>query len=159
MIRRTANEQIRLVLCVDLVDLDLECAQPAGLAISGFHKRHPQARQRPPHMPRVYRAEEAARLVDEWTAGATIVGVMPQFDTECLAPMFERHNRTPRWRAEVVDVVPLGIAAVRARGRKPALDTDALSRQCRVRPPRGGQRHTALGDARWAMRWYDALSP
>jgi hypothetical protein len=27
-----------------------------------------------------------------------------------------------------------------------------------VEPPRVGERHTAMGDARWAMRLYDAIT-
>ena len=94
-LRRHADEQTKLHVCVDLEDLDLCTADPAGLAISGFHKRHPQARERPLHIPRVYRARDAARLVDQWTDGATIVGVVPRFDTECLTDMLARHGLTP----------------------------------------------------------------
>jgi hypothetical protein len=36
-------------------------------------------------------------------------------------------------------------------------DSDALSRLCGVDPPGEVERHTALGDARWAMRLYDAI--
>ncbi len=99
IIRRTPVDQTRLLICVDVEDLDLASANPAGLRISGFHKRHPQARDRPLHIPRVYRAGEAAALVDGWTAGATVIGVVPEFDTECLASMLGRHAITPRWRS------------------------------------------------------------
>lgn len=157
IIRRTPVDQTRLLICVDVEDLDLASANPAGLRISGFHKRHPQARDRPLHIPRVYRAGEAAALVDGWTAGATVIGVVPEFDTECLASMLGRHGITPRWRSNPVDVVPLAVAAVRATGIEPERDFGDLSRQCGVRPPTGTQRHTALADARWAMRWYDKL--
>jgi hypothetical protein len=156
IIRRTASTQTRLHLCVDVDDLDLASADPAGLQISGFHKRHPQVRQRPLHIPRVYRAEMAAALVDEWTVGATIIGVLPVFDTECLTDMFDRHAMTPRWR-DAIDVTRLATAAVRDSGVEPDRNHGDLSRQCGVKPPSGAARHTALGDARWAMRWYDAL--
>jgi len=46
------------------------------------------------------------------TAGATIVGVVTRFDTECLADMFARHGMKPAWKDDLVDVVPLAIAAV-----------------------------------------------
>jgi hypothetical protein len=35
--------------------------------------------------------------------------------------------------------------------------SEALSLACGVRPPSPADRHTAIGDARWAMRWFDAL--
>jgi DNA polymerase III epsilon subunit-like protein len=158
VIRRHGDEQTRLHLCVDLVDLDLASADPAGLSISGFHRRHPQARQRPLHIPRVYPAAQAAELVDQWTADATVVGVVPRFDTECLAEMLGRQRVTPHWHNDVVDVVPLAVAAVRGTGRDPEPGFGDLSRQCGVKPPGRAARHTALGDARWAMRWYDKLT-
>ena len=125
--------------------------------VRGFHRRHPQARVRPLLVPRAYRAGDAAGLVHQWTAGATIVGVVPRFDAECLADMFARHGVKPAWNDDLVDVVPLATAAIRAAGREPASDVASLSRQCGVKPPTAAQRHTALGDARWAMRWYDKL--
>jgi DNA polymerase III epsilon subunit-like protein len=157
LIKRADSGQTRLLLCVDVRDLVLEDADPVGLRISGFHRRHPQARDRPLLIPRVYRAGDASALVHEWTAGATIVGVVPRFDAECLADMFARHGIKPAWNDDLVDVVPLATAAMRAARREPASDVASLSRQCGVKPPAAAHRHTALGDARWAMRWYDKL--
>ncbi|MGA5545772.1 hypothetical protein ACPCIR_28350 [Mycobacterium sp. NPDC051198] len=158
IIRRVDDVHARLLLCVDIEDLDLEHADPLGLKISGFHKRHPQVRLRPRHYPRVYRASEAAALVQQWTAGATIIGVVPRFDTECLAEMFVRHNLEPSWQSDPVDVIALAKAAVEKNGQQPDPDFINLSMQCGVKPPTPTQRHTALGDARWAMRWYDKLT-
>lgn len=158
IIRRTDDGQRQLHLCVDVQDLDLESADPAGLEISGFHKRHPQVRLRPLQFPHVFRAAEAVALVDEWTAGATIVGVIPQFDTECLTRMFLAHRTSPAWNPALVDVVALTATRIRERGLIPDADYSNLSLQFGVKTPSAGQRHTALGDARWAMRWYDRLS-
>ena len=41
----------------------------------------------------------------------------------------------------------------------PPWKSDDLSRACGVTPPEGDDRHTALGDARWVMAWYDAMRP
>ncbi|MFA4082025.1 exonuclease domain-containing protein [Mycobacteroides salmoniphilum] len=158
IIRRTDAGQRQLHLCVDIQDLDLESADPAGLEISGFHKRHPQVRLRPLQFPRIFRAAEAVSLVDQWTAGATIVGVIPQFDAECLTRMFLAHGTGPAWNPALVDVVALTAARIRERGLTPDADYSNLSLQFGVKTPSAGQRHTALGDARWAMRWYDRLS-
>jgi hypothetical protein len=158
IIRRTRSEQTRLLLCIDVDDLDLASADPASLRISRFYRRHPQARDRPSHFPRVYPAGDAAALIHRWTTGATVVGVVPGFDTQCLTEMLGRHGITPGWLPETVDVVPLAAAAVRATGIEPDRDFADLSRQCGVKPPTGALRHSALGDARWAMRWYDKLT-
>ncbi|MEU9808362.1 hypothetical protein [Mycobacterium sp. NPDC050853] len=157
IIRRTDAGQRQLHLCVDVRDLDLASADPAGLQISGFHKRHPQVRLRPLQFPRVFRADEAVSLVREWTAGATIVGVIPQFDAECLTQMFLRQEVSPTWQPALVDVVALTTARIRERGLVPDADYSNLSVQYGVKLPGAGQRHTAVGDARWAMRWYDRL--
>lgn len=158
IIRRTDTGQRQLHVCVDVQDLDLESADPAGLQISGFDKRHPQVRLRPVQFPRVFRAAEIVSLVEQWTAGATIVGVIPRFDAECLTQMFLRHGVSPTWNSDLVDVVALTASRIRERGLVPDPDYSNLSLQYGVKPPSGSQRHTAVGDARWAMRWYDRLS-
>ncbi len=43
-------------------------------------------------------------------------------------------------------------------GLQPPWKSDDLARACGVEPPTGGERHTAVGDARWAARWYDAIT-
>src|SRR6202022_3920580 len=107
LIKRSDTGQTRLLLCVDVRDLELEDADPVGLKVSGFHRRHPQARDRPLLIPRVYRAGDAPGRVPQWPPGATIVGVVTRFDTECLADMFARHGMKPAWNDILVDVVPL----------------------------------------------------
>lgn len=72
--------------------------------------------------------------------------------------MLARHNVDPSWQPSPVDVIELAKAAAEASGRQPETDFVSLSRQCGVKPPAPCQRHTALADARWAMRWYDTLS-
>lgn len=158
IIRRDADGQSRLLLCVDINDLDLSSADPLGLKISGFNKRHPQIRFSRRHFPRVCPAREAAAIVHRWTEGSTIIGVVPSFDTLCLADMLARYGLQPAWQPDLVNVVALAKTAVAARGRQPEPDFASLSRQCGVKPPTPSQRHTALADARWAMRWYDKLS-
>ncbi len=75
LIKRADTGQTRLLLCVDVRDLELEDADPEGLRISGFHRRHPQARDRPLLIPRVYRAADAAgppeRRSSAWSRAST----------------------------------------------------------------------------------------
>ena len=70
--------------------------------------------------------------------------------------MLGRQGLSPQWE-DTVDVVPLAQRAVRLQAWTPERHHEDLSRQCGVKPPGLGDRHTALGDARWAKRWYDAL--
>jgi hypothetical protein len=81
--------------------------------------------------------------------------VVPSFDADCLAATFARHGVKPGWNDELVDVVPLATAAVRAVRPSAGTDLRGAVQGCGVKPPTAAQRHTALGDARWAIRWYD----
>ena len=125
--RDAAESGIGLRRSKDPGDTVLESGGISRLRISRFHRRHPQARDRPLLIPRVYRAGDAAELFNQWTAGATIVGVVPHFDAECLADMFAGHGMEPAWNDDLVDVVPLATAAIRAAGREPASDIASLS--------------------------------
>lgn len=85
------------------------------------------------------------------------------------------YGRPRRWvlgaqesYAEPVELSPstlitLPDAEVQVGGFDPAILTppwrsDDLARAGGVEPPSEEDRHTALGDARWAMRWYDTLT-
>jgi hypothetical protein len=142
-------------------DLDLDHADPVGLAIGRFQQRHPGIAGNPRcGSDEILCSEaQAARIVAQWTARATIFGVVPHFDTECLAAMLHRHGHTPWWRYWLVDVSVVAHGYLLGRGMTPARTSEALSARCGVEPPSGDHRHTALGDAAWARRWLDRMSP
>ncbi|OXR46633.1 hypothetical protein B7C42_01607 [Nocardia cerradoensis] len=121
--------------------------------------------------------KRAAVIVERWTRGAHIVGSVPNFDTETLAAMLRRHGLCPSWHYHLIDVEVLAIGhlgAVRRLNPYPieAADvaaaefdltalpwkSDDLSRAVGVEPPGPDERHTAMGDARWAMRMYDRIN-
>lgn len=162
------------------VDLDLSTADPFGLKVGGYYERHPFGRylagvDEEPGDPwdasNAWHPELAAREVARWTHGAHVVGAVPNFDTETLAPVLRQHGLTSAWHFHLVDVEAMAIgylAAVKALNPlaiDPEFDptalpwkSDELSRACGVEPPTEEERHTAMGDARWAMRWYDAIT-
>jgi hypothetical protein len=93
-----------------------------------------------------------------------VVGAVPNFDTERLALLLRRHGYEPGWHYHLIDVENLAVGY--AYGQAAGLgeleiglpwDSDELSRLVGVEPPGEGELHTALGDARWAMRLYDAI--
>lgn len=114
-----------------------------------------------------------AVVVEQWTRGACVVGNVPNFDTELLDVMLRRNQRRSTWHHQLGDFKNLAVGFLRgvvAAGyaspafRQEVLDVvsppwnaDALSRTCGVEPPSADERHTALGDARWAMRLYDQI--
>ena len=96
-----------------------------------------------------------------------VVGAVPNFDTERLSRLLRsevgEHTRDP-WHYHLIDVENLAVgylAAMSARGGWPSApvppwDSDDLSRAVGVEPPTT-KRHTAMGDARWAMAIYDRV--
>lgn len=108
-----------------------------------------------------------------------VVGAVPNFDTERLALLLRQYGHEPGWHYHLIDVENLavgyvyGVAARENDLHRMGYETpsgeivtggvplpwasDALSRACGVEPPTT-ERHTAMGDARWAMALYDAIT-
>lgn len=125
---------------------------------------------------------DTAATVARWTHGAHVVGAVPNFDTEVLDAALRWQSLTPAWHYHLIDVEALAVGYLHggaAHGHSevtcgprcgypgsggtdalPSLpwDSEALSSACGVEPPGEGERHTALGDARWALRLYDAIT-
>lgn len=114
--------------------------------------------------------EIAALFVDR----PHVVGAVPNFDTERVALLLRRFGIEPGWHYHLIDVENLAVGYLAGRWAQahidghvaeegpfrvsPPWDSDELSRACGVEPPPEHERHTALGDARWAMRLYDAIT-
>ena len=147
------------------VGVDLKRADPFGLKIGGFYERHPMGRylagaraDRPGEYHTVYRA---ANEVARWTHGAHIVGAVPNFDTEVLSKLLRESELTPAWHYHLIDVEALTVGYLHGKGwTEFALPwkSDDLTAALGLDPIPEGERHTALGDARWAMRIYDAVT-
>jgi hypothetical protein len=103
-------------------------------------------------------AEVLGQLTDD---RPHVVGAVPNFDTERLERLAAREKYpAPRWHYHLIDVETLAVGRLCAEPINPIelpWDSDDLSRACGVEPPGEGERHTAMGDARWAMRLYDAI--
>lgn len=179
MIRRDDTGQREVQF---FVDIDLSTADPFGLKVGGFYDRHPLGRglsglepmpgavdfksqpDRPPVITKGAKSQGvAASRVAQWTHGAHIVGAVPNFDTEVLGNLLRENGLTPAWHYHLVDVETLAVGWLHAQAA-PARPfdfpwkSDDLSRMCGVEPPSDDERHTALGDARWAMRLFDAIT-
>lgn len=173
MIRRDSEHGQRQ-RTIQIEDVDLSTAELIGLNIGRFYDRHVMHNFLGPialaaHRERGFlvKEREAARIVEEWTRGAHIVGAVPNFDTETLAAMLRRHGLCPSWHYHLIDVESLAVGWLHAKGASAegspdALSlpwkSDALSRTCGVEPPTEEERHTAMGDAQWAMRLYDRIT-
>jgi hypothetical protein len=166
MIRRDGAGQFEWLYQVN--PIDLSNADPFGLQIGGFYERHFSIRsqwvQEHSDITMIRDEKEVVRVVEEVTRGAHLVGAVPSFDAATLDPMLRRHGLIPAWHYHVIDVEALAVGylsqrpdALDATRWAPPWNSEDLSRACGVEPAGEGERHTALGDARWAMRLYDAI--
>lgn len=133
--------------------VDLSQADPMALRISGFRKRYGRWGLSDPSL----FAEQFA----SWTDGAHLVGAVVSFDEERLRKLLRDNGECPTWHYHLIDIEAMAVGWLHARGEnRPPVDltlpwrSDDLSRACGVEPPSDDERHTALGDARWAYRWY-----
>ena len=153
LIVRTEAGDVEHQFFVGVEDLHLEWAEPQGLKIGRFYERHPG-----------YEAEtdvktehQAAALIEYYTRGRHLVGAVPSFDEETFAGMLRRNGFAPAWHYHLIDVEALAVGYLQAKGYAFDLpwSSDALSHQLGIVVPEN-DRHTALGDARWARAIYDA---
>jgi hypothetical protein len=112
--------------------------------------------------PDVVSMKYAAQEIAQITAGAHVVGAVPNFDTERLALLLGRNGWVPEWHYHLIDVENLAVGYLSSLRLKtsdelaPPWDSDALSSAVGV-DPEHFERHTALGDVLWAMAIYDAV--
>ena len=94
-------------------------------------------------------ADEFAEL----THGSHLVGAVPSFDDGFLKPLLRANRACPGWHYHLVDVEALAAGRLAA---EPPWNSNELSQLVGV-DPEDFDRHTALGDARWARAIYDAV--
>lgn len=111
--------------------------------------------------------EQAARLVARWTHGCHIVGAVPNFDAEVFTQLLREQHLIAGHHYHLVDVETLvvgylhGVMAANGGSTVAAQlpwDSEALSRAVDVQPASEDERHTALGDARWAQRLWKRVT-
>lgn len=165
---------------IDADDLDLGNADPFSLKVGRFHERHPQYQlDREPRFDETHDEADVLRLVEAITRRAHIVGAVPNFDTEVLGTRMRAHGICPSWHYHLCDVEALAVGhlsaladacARREPGEIPGPERAAEIRKLASPPWKSDDlsaalgitvseedRHTALGDARWARAIYDAV--
>lgn len=164
-----------------LLPVTLEHADPESLKIGGFHQRHPQGDHWTGPDPDDLVADMAkwAEAFATLTHGAHLVGNVISFDEERLAALLVANGVQPAWHYHLIDVEALAAGHIAAVARRqlataqsaselacacelaavarPRWASDELSAALDVTPPTTKDRHTALGDARWARDLYDAV--
>jgi DNA-binding CsgD family transcriptional regulator len=146
IVRRDGEKDWERTGFIDSRDLDFANADPFSLKIGGFYDRHPQ---------RAGLHEDSSRVVDERTAlltleryarGATIVGAVPNFDTEVLSNRMRAYGICPSWHYHLVDVETLAAGAVR---KPPPWDFDGLLAEFGLKYDEA-DRHTARTRRGWS---------
>lgn len=98
--------------------------------------------------------EEWCRYFQRLTAGLHLVGAVPSFDEERLRKLLHLNGVPHRWHYHLIDIEALVAGKL---GIEPPWKSDELGQAVGVEPPSDTERHTALGDARWAKRVYEAV--
>ena len=158
-------------------DVNLYNADIKSLEIGGFFERHKRVGHSRGYTEAVF-AEEAFRMLHE----ATIVGNVPNFDTDGFEAMFCRHNLIPTWHYHLLDVENLIVGYIRGLQHaieesggwtedsplteqydhiqlydcQPPWNSEELSRIIGINP-NNYERHTAMGDARWVRDSYNMV--
>jgi len=174
IVRDPGGEDREFHWFVGTEDLDLGNADPMSLKVGQFYERHPDYAG-VITSDRVTEAYVLCRL-EKWTRGAHLVGAVVSFDAELIAARMRAHWMCPSWHYHLVDVEALAAgwlhrdAAVKENRQSaleeasrqrdlavPPWNSDELTAALGVKVPEG-ERHTALGDARWARAVYDAVT-
>lgn len=159
LIRRDENGEQGYQWFISADDLDLGHADPFALNVGRFYDRHPHycatSLKRAPLPER-----DVLRSVEELTRGAHLVGAVPNFDADVLDQRMRANGILPSWHYHLIDVEALAVGYLSACGYTIDLPwkSDDLSRACGIEPPSDEDRHTAIGDAKWAQRLYDAIT-
>lgn len=141
---------------IDRDDLDLGNANLFSLSIGKFFERHPDF-----NGSNETTASEHSLLleIEETTRGAHLVGAVVSFDAETLATRMRAHGICPSWHYHLIDVEALAIGYLRASGHSFSLPwkSDDLSTALGISVDQE-KKHTALGDAEWAMAIWDKVN-
>ena len=132
----------------------LAWADAKALGLGNFHRRHPQGNEffamngAILARDRGHLASELAQL----THGRHLVGMGTASDTQRLERLLRSENVAPSWGYHLVDMEALVAGSL---GLPPPWRSTELSRKLDVEPD-DFDRHTALGDCRWALAVYQA---
>lgn len=142
--------------------VDLTNAQPEALAVGRFEERYSMSSTA------VWVDEaSAADVLERFCApspvtGAPVhlIGSNPSYDQTVLERLMHRQDRQIPWHYRSIDLWTLTLGAAALAGSDPVRLRDRsyeLSEFCGAERPTAAERHTALGDAQWTLRWWDAL--
>lgn len=141
------------------MDPDLSKADPFALDIGRFYERRPRWHGDIPD-------PDCTAAGNGWVAlqvahdlkGRHIVGAVPSFDDAFLKRFMAKHQLPVTWHYHLIDVETLAVGFLAFEGGAMTLpwNSEVLSLAVGVDPLQF-ERHTALGDARWAKAIYEKI--
>jgi DNA polymerase III epsilon subunit-like protein len=183
IVRRAAAPDHEEHWFIDARDLDLGNADLMALKVGRYHERHPAGISK--GTGRIHREKIALERVEYLTRGAHLVGAVVSFDAEVLAARMREHGICPSWHYHLIDVEALAVGFLNGRRARQNEIVDGYPLENNGEPAPGlvrwndpvtslpwksddlsaklgvtvsdEDRHTALGDARWARAIYDAV--
>jgi hypothetical protein len=139
----------------------MEGADPNALAINGFYDRYKGDLTHRRHMngsgafsPDDF-ADEFTRLVK----GRHLVGAGVAFDARFLERLLRLNNQIAMWHYHLIDVEAMMLGYLAAKGVEVPLPWKSADLAAAVGVDGTlFEKHTALGDARWAKAIYDTIT-
>jgi DNA polymerase III epsilon subunit-like protein len=128
-------------------------ADPIALNVGHYHERRLATDQ-------LTHPKSFAKKFAELTRGRHLVGAVVSFDAERLSRLLRRNGRCPMWHYHLVDVEALAVGFLAGQGQRvarPPWSSEGLTEALGLPVPTSGERHTALGDARWAKSIYERI--
>ncbi len=143
---------------IRIQDIDYANASRHSLDVGHFYERHPQAlySDRSDEFLRKVFVEPEGEVMWDLSVilhDAHVIGAVTNFDTEVIAARMAAHGILPTWKYHLGDVENLAAGRLRL---PPPWGFDTILERFGLEFP-AGERHTAIGDARMAMRLYNAV--
>lgn len=134
--------------------VNLDKADLIALNIGRYFERHPWGKfEKQKTSMDVANETVFAREFMQFSMGAHIVGAVPNFDTEFLAPILYRNNCIPAWHYHLVCCENLAAGYLKM---EPPWKSDEIFGKLGIDKEKY-ERHTALGDARMVRDVYDIV--
>lgn len=148
--REPSGEEKRRTLQIEVTTYELAKADPESLKINGFHDRYDPIE--------AFSKRSAAAFIAEFTDQAHIIGMVPSFDTFGFENLLDYAGLKEQWYYQYLDVDNIAYGFYLAKGKQLSLpvDTDWVLDDLGVEYYEE-DRHTAMGDAELARRYFDAL--
>lgn len=104
---------------------------------------------------------DAAKLIERFTRGTTLIGNVISFDSERMERLLRAYNECPGWYYHVIDLEPYAVGFLKGKGVKdftlPYKSSEITEALGVPQPKEGEGLHTALGDTLWVRDMWDAI--